>query len=130
MSRLHSFRYLWLAAALALAFSVPALAAPSVLAESAILINARTGGVIFEKNADIRRAPASMTKMMKIKGCRHSNAFVVQTPANNFFCHASISQIRQNEQRKSEGTRKKNFAWNAKLGYPVFPIYVKSIKKH
>lgn len=61
---MHSFRYLWLAAALALAFSVPVLAAPSVLAESAILINARTGGVIFEKNADIRRAPASMTKMM------------------------------------------------------------------
>ena len=40
---------------------------------------------------------------------------VVQTPTNNFFCHASISQIRQNEQRKIEGTRKKNFAWNAKL---------------
>ena len=39
-------------------------AAPSVLAESAILINAQTGGVIFEKNADTRRAPASLTKMM------------------------------------------------------------------
>ena len=39
-------------------------AVPSVLAESAILINAQTGRVIFEKNADVRRAPASLTKMM------------------------------------------------------------------
>ena len=39
-------------------------AAPSLQAESAILINAQTGGVIFEKNADARRAPASLTKMM------------------------------------------------------------------
>ena len=39
-------------------------AVPSVLAESAILINAQTGNVIFEKNADVRRAPASLTKMM------------------------------------------------------------------
>ena len=39
-------------------------AVPSVLAESAILINAQTGSVIFEKNADVRRAPASLTKMM------------------------------------------------------------------
>jgi len=39
-------------------------AVPSVLAESAILINMRTGDVIFEKNADARRAPASLTKMM------------------------------------------------------------------
>ena len=52
-----------LAACILFACGVQA-AAPSVLAESAILINARTGAVIFEKNADIRRAPASMTKMM------------------------------------------------------------------
>ena len=52
-----------LAACILFACGVQA-AALSVLAESAILINARTGAVIFEKNADIRRAPASMTKMM------------------------------------------------------------------
>ena len=39
-------------------------AAPSVQAASAILVNARTGGVIYEKNADTRRAPASLTKIM------------------------------------------------------------------
>jgi len=39
-------------------------ASPSVLAESAILINAETGGVIYEKNADTRRTPASLTKIM------------------------------------------------------------------
>jgi len=37
---------------------------PTILADSAILIEATTGRVIFEKNADEVRAPASMTKMM------------------------------------------------------------------
>ena len=37
---------------------------PSVSAVSAVLINADTGGVIFEKNADERRAVASTTKIM------------------------------------------------------------------
>ena len=64
MSTLHSFRCFLLAAVLVTVHAAPALAAPSVRAESAILINARTGGVIFEKNADIRRAPASLTKVM------------------------------------------------------------------
>ena len=35
-----------------------------ILADSAILIEATTGRVIYEKNADERRPPASMTKMM------------------------------------------------------------------
>ena len=64
MSTLHSFRCFLLAAVLVAVHAVPALAAPTVKAESAILINAQTGGVIFEKNADIRRAPASLTKVM------------------------------------------------------------------
>lgn len=37
---------------------------PSVSAVSAVLINADTGGVIFEKNADEKRAVASTTKIM------------------------------------------------------------------
>ena len=36
------------------------------------MINARTGGVIFEKNADVRRAPASLTKMMTCILCLES----------------------------------------------------------
>ena len=64
MKRLHLFRYFLLVAIFVFAHSAQVLAAPSVLAESAILINARTGAVIFEKNADVRRAPASLTKMM------------------------------------------------------------------
>ena len=64
MSTQKSFRYFLLAAVLVIAHAVPALAAPSVKAESAILINAKTGGVIFEKNADVRRTPASLTKIM------------------------------------------------------------------
>ena len=37
---------------------------PVILADSAILVEASTGRVIYEKNADIVRPPASMTKMM------------------------------------------------------------------
>ena len=59
-----SFRYLLLAAAFVTVHSAQVWAAPNVQAESAILINARTGGVIYEKNADIRRSPASLTKVM------------------------------------------------------------------
>ena len=64
MSIFHSIRCLLLAAVLVVLQSAQVLAAPSIQAESAILINARTGGVIFEKNADTRRAPASLTKIM------------------------------------------------------------------
>ena len=64
MSTLHLIRYSFFTAVFLLIHSAQVWAAPSVLAESAILINARTGGVIFEKNADVRRAPASLTKMM------------------------------------------------------------------
>ena len=64
MSGFHSFRFLLCTAVLIMIHNVQVLAAPSILAESAILVNAQTGGVIFEKNADTRRAPASLTKMM------------------------------------------------------------------
>ena len=59
-----SFRYLLLAAAFVTVHSAQVWAAPNVQAESAILINARTGGVIYEKNADTRRSPASLTKVI------------------------------------------------------------------
>ena len=59
-----SFRYLLLAAAFVTVHSAQVWAAPNVQAESAILINARTGSVIYEKNADTRRSPASLTKVM------------------------------------------------------------------
>lgn len=37
---------------------------PKVLADSAILIEASTGRILYEKNAETQRAPASMTKML------------------------------------------------------------------
>lgn len=37
---------------------------PKVLADSAILVEASTGRIIWEKNADIEHEPASMTKML------------------------------------------------------------------
>ena len=72
MSTLHLLRYSFFSAVFLLIHSAQVWAAPSVLAESAILINARTGGVIFEKNADVRRAPASLTKMMTCILCLES----------------------------------------------------------
>ena len=37
---------------------------PKILADSAILVEASTGRIIYEKNADLEREPASMTKML------------------------------------------------------------------
>ena len=50
----------------ALAMSLTARAAdePKVLADSAILVEASTGRIIYEKNPDAEREPASMTKML------------------------------------------------------------------
>lgn len=62
--KFNPFRYLIFAAAFVAVHSAQVWAAPNVKADSAILINARTGGVIFEKNADTRRSPASLTKVM------------------------------------------------------------------
>lgn len=44
--------------------ALAAPAAPAIKADSAILIEASTGRVIFEKAADVVRPPASLTKMM------------------------------------------------------------------
>src|SRR2546430_1042454 len=46
----------------------PALTAtpPTINAEAYILIDAHTGKVLVEKNADDRRAPASLTKIMTL----------------------------------------------------------------
>lgn len=45
--------------------AVPALALPlETLAETAILLDGNTGTVLYEKNADVRMYPASMTKVL------------------------------------------------------------------
>lgn len=49
MSASHIFKYIFFTAVFFTFHNLQVLAAPSILAESAILINARTGGVIFEK---------------------------------------------------------------------------------
>ena len=43
---------------------VQAATEPKISAESAILVEAATGRIVYEKNADAERAPASMTKML------------------------------------------------------------------
>ena len=42
----------------------PILNIPSISAESAILIDAKTGEVLFEKNSTLKQYPASITKLM------------------------------------------------------------------
>ena len=37
---------------------------PKILADSAILVEASTGRIIWEKNPDVEHEPASMTKML------------------------------------------------------------------
>ena len=70
---LACFIFLWLPATAALAETPE----PVITAESAILIEASTGRVIYEKQADKRLYPASMTKMMtcllaeRALGARH-----------------------------------------------------------
>ncbi len=44
--------------------AVAMAAAPDITADAAIVIDERTGQVLYEKNADKREYPASMTKMM------------------------------------------------------------------
>ena len=46
------------------ALTASAAEAPALTADAAILIDAGTGRVLYEKNADKREYPASMTKMM------------------------------------------------------------------
>jgi D-alanyl-D-alanine carboxypeptidase (penicillin-binding protein 5/6) len=52
---------------LAMSLIAPAAAAlddPLVAAQAVILLNEETGEILYEKNADERRTPASLTKMM------------------------------------------------------------------
>ena len=60
------FLTLCLTLSLVLGLAAPALAAdlPSITAPAAIVIDYDTGEVLYEKNPDARRAPASMTKVM------------------------------------------------------------------
>ena len=61
---LFSLLILWQAFPCPRATAAEADDLPSITASSAILIEASTGRVIYEKDADARRYPASMTKMM------------------------------------------------------------------
>ena len=45
---------------------IPVMAAPEIDAPSYILMEASTGKVICEQNADERRSPASITKIMTL----------------------------------------------------------------
>ena len=68
-----------IAAALALTGTVPSFAdektfegapeAPDITAESAIIIDAGSGQVLYEKDADVERDPASITKVLNLLVC-------------------------------------------------------------
>ena len=65
--------YPWLLLVFA-AVSVWAGGPPKITAQSAILVDSETDQVLYEKDADVRRAPASTTKMMTaillVENCR------------------------------------------------------------
>ena len=62
--------------------------APTITADSAILVEASTGRVLYEKNADIVRPPASLTKMMTcIIGLEKLKAIHLNDTKNPFSSH-------------------------------------------
>jgi len=65
LQRLSAIRILILAGA-ALIFGAPSADAIETLAKQAILIDFQTGAVLFEKNADERMTPSSMSKMATV----------------------------------------------------------------
>ena len=66
MGKLKRFLGLLLCTTLFLGNVLPAKAAAEITAPSAILLEASTGQVIYEKNATERRSPASITKIMTL----------------------------------------------------------------
>ena len=121
MSKLSSFRFVLLTSAFVISHSIQVLAAPSILAESAILINARTGGVIFEKNADVQRAPASLTKMMTCILCLESKGLNAEFKVTQAAAATEDSYLKMkggerllsgemNEKAKELGCRRTHFS--------------------
>lgn len=74
-----------------------------ILSDSAILVNAKTGEVIFEKNADEQEKPASLVKLMtvytalKIKGNDLSEVVAVPEAAFQNLGEAAVSGLSPNE---------------------------------
>lgn len=66
MGKLKRFLVFLLCATLFLGNVLPVRAATEITAPSAILLEASTGQVIYEKNATERRSPASITKIMTL----------------------------------------------------------------
>jgi len=56
----------FIALTFALVFAIPAAQAVETLAKQGVLMDAETGAILFEKNADVPMAPASMSKLMTI----------------------------------------------------------------
>ena len=65
-SRLSLTTFFWglVAAIILICQTAQAAGEPKILADSAILVEASTGRIIYEKNPDAEREPASMTKML------------------------------------------------------------------
>ena len=66
MGKLKRFLFFLLCMTLFLGNVLPVRAATEITAPSAILLEASTGQVIYEKNATERRSPASITKIMTL----------------------------------------------------------------
>ena len=61
-----SYTLRFIALAVALVFAIPSAQSVETLAEQVVLMDAETGAILFEKNAEEPMAPASMSKLMTI----------------------------------------------------------------
>ena len=93
------------AASLVPSVSPAALAAPpasvrSMTADAAILMNARTGEVLYEKNGDKREYPASMTKMMTCILSVESGRADLAVTITPFAADVETTRVRPGEQAR------------------------------
>ena len=71
------------------------VAEPVIAAESAIVVEASTGRVVYEKNADMQSSPASMTKMMTCLLAldelgRHQDVMISKNAARRRTCRSAL----------------------------------------
>lgn len=95
----ENFSLLIFAVILFFVSSVNAAEMIQITAESAILVEASTGRVLFEKNADVVRPPASLTKMMTcILGLENlSPYFEIKVSQNAEYTDYSTLELHRND---------------------------------
>lgn len=82
------------------ALAAPPASVRSMTADAAILMNARTGEVLYEKNGDKREYPASMTKMMTCILSVESGRADLAVTITPFAADVETTRVRPGEQAR------------------------------